>query len=289
LINIILDVIIDFHTHIFPPDFSRRLGDLRRRDKTVKALFRDDNVRVATAQELLKRMDLDGVDRAVVMGLGWSDQALAREMNDYLLESAALYPDRLIPFCSVNPAWGEAALREVERCTLGGAKGIGEIHPDSQEFNLGVPQLVRPLVNLAQQLGLIMMVHSSEPVGHDYPGKGQTTPNLLYRFIRAFPEARIVCAHWGGGLPFYGLMPEVSDALANVYFDTAASPLLYHPDVFTAVHNIVGPERILMGSDYPLVSPGRLIRQVLECPLPQEAKIKMLGTNAATLLEVPYN
>ena len=96
-----------------------------------------------------------------------------------------------------------------------------------------------------------MVVHVSEPAGHQYPGKGHTTPDRAYRFIENFPGNVIVCAHWGGGLPFYGLMPEVGKAFQNVYFDTAASPFLYRPEIFSAVVGLVGSEQILFGTDYP--------------------------------------
>ena len=51
-----------------------------------------------------------------------------------------------------------------------------------------------------------------------------------------------MCAHWGGGLPFYALMPEVEDSLSNVYFDSAASPFLYDASVFPTVAGLVGRE-----------------------------------------------
>ena len=77
---------------------------------------------------------------------------------------------------------------------------------------------------------------------------------MLWRFIRNFPEATIVCAHWGGGLPFYALMPEVEEALANVYFDTAASPFLYDRRVFEAGAGLVGAGRILLGERLPVAA-----------------------------------
>jgi hypothetical protein len=87
---------------------------------------------------------------------------------------------------------------------------------------------------------LIFLTHSSEPVGHEYAGKGSVTPDVLYRFVLAFPGLKLVCAHWGGGLPFYALMPEVEKALANVFFDTAATVFLYKPEVFEHVSRVIG-------------------------------------------------
>ena len=74
-------------------------------------------------------------------------------------------------------------------------------------------------MNPALRLGLPVVIHSSEPVGHSYPGKGNTPPDKLLAFINNFPNNKIICAHWGGGLPFYDLMPEVNENLKNVYVD----------------------------------------------------------------------
>jgi hypothetical protein len=119
-----------------------------------------------------------------------------------------------------------------------------------------------------------------------YQGKGKTTPDVLMRFIGNFPDATIVCAHWGGGLPFYALMPEVAEACANVYFDSAASPYLYDRRVFNIAANLVGHEKLLMGSDYGLVRPRRLLRQIDRAGLSQEAADAIKGNNAARLLGI---
>jgi predicted TIM-barrel fold metal-dependent hydrolase len=131
---------------------------------------------------------------------------------------------------------------------------------------------------------MILLTHSSEPVGHQYIGKSSITPDILYSFILNFPDLKLVCAHWGGGLPFYALMPEVARALTNVFFDTAATVFLYQPQIFEQVSQLIGSDKILFGSDYPLVSPSRVIAQVHSLELPPGDKSKILGDNAQKLL-----
>ena len=280
--------VVDFHTHVYP----EWLRDGRERyaaaDATFGELFADPKARMATADELVAAMDRDGVDRSVVMGIGWTDRGLAREANDYIVESVSRFPDRLTGFGAVNPAWGEEAAREAERCASAGLAGIGELHPDTQGYDLGDESAMGPLMEAARALGLIVLTHSSEPVGHMYQGKGETRPEVVWRFIRNFPEATIVCAHWGGGLPFYALMPEVKEGLANVYFDTAASPFLYDRRVFEAGVGLVGAGRILLGSDYPLLRASRLLRQIEKAGLPEGEKEAIRGGNAGRLLGLSY-
>ena len=156
--------------------------------------------------------------------------------------------------------------------------------PDRQGFALDDGEVMGPVAEFAVAHGLPVLTHSSEPVGHQYPGKGEVTPDKLYRFVTRFPALRAVLAHWGGGLPFYALMPEVKAALANVYFDTAASPFLYRPQVFSHVSEILGADKILFGTDFPLIPQSRLIRDVRALKLPAGAEALILGENARKLL-----
>ena len=280
-------MVIDFHTHTFPPDLRERRDDLLAGDLTLSTLYSNPDARMASAEELVSTMDGAGIDVSVMQGIGWNDVGLARHANDYAIEVVRRFPMRLRGFCSVNPRWGAAAVAEVERCAKAGLSGIGELHPDTQGFDLGDEATMAPIVEAAMALGMPILTHASEPVGHPYAGKGRTTPDVLCRLIDNFPGATIICAHWGGGLPFYALMPEVLASLQNVFFDTAASPFLYRPDVFPTVVQLVGDDKVLLGTDYPLIDQKRLIRQVTNAPISDEAKDGILYTNAARLLGLP--
>ena len=276
-------MVVDSHCHILPANFRTRRDDLLARDATFAALFSGDNPRMATSDSLIEAMDEAGISWSVAMGLGWTDQSLAVEANDYIIQSMERFPGRVAGLCSVSPAWGDAAVAEVERCAAAGLRGIGELHPDTQGFDITDRSLMTPLMEAAHGLGLPVVVHCSEPVGHQYPGKGRTTPEKIYRFIQNFPGNTLVCAHWGGGLPFYALMPEVPEVIRNVYFDTAASPFLYRPEVFATVVGLVGADRVLFGSDYPLIGHRRSLREVEQAGLEPQDQEAVLGGNAARL------
>ncbi len=249
-------------------------------------MYADSKAAMATAEDLIASMDEASVDVSVVCNIGWVSQKLCEETNDYLLDSAKKYHGRLVPFCAVNPANGKSAAGEVERCAGRGAKGIGELHPDTQGFDLGDKNVMKPVMDAAMRNGMVVLTHASEPVGHLYAGKGRMTPDVLGQFIGNFPDSAIVCAHWGGGLPFYALMPEMAVAMRNVYFDCAASPLLYGIGVFETVTKLVGVGRILFGTDYPLIKQKQLLKQVVASALSKEDKGLILGGNAKKLLRL---
>ena len=279
-------MIVDAHCHILPPSFAARREALGARDSTFAEILASPSARIADAATLLEAMELDGIDHAVVMGLGWTDRALAEEANDYIVGAVSRHPDRLTGFASVNPAWGDAALAEAQRCAEAGLRGIGELHPDTQGFDITNAALMAPLMELARDLSMPALLHCSEPVGHLYPGKGATTPDRVWQFIQNFPENHIICAHWGGGLPFYSLMPEVGAALSNVYFDSAASPFLYRPSIYPTVSSLVGAERILFATDYPLMRPARPLAEVASEKLSGDERRLILGDNAARLFSL---
>jgi len=273
-------MIIDFHTHIFSPQIKKDRSKYIAGDPCFASLYSSPDARLATADELIASMDKDGIDISVVLNIGWTKHELCVESNDYILESIARYPQRLIGFGAVPLQSPEAALNEIERCVKGGMKGIGEMRLASYE------EIIKPVIETIIRHKLILLTHASEPVGHQYPGKGSITPELLYPFITSFPDLTLVCAHWGGGLPFYALMPEVKKAMGNVFFDTAASPFLYSPQIYNQVRQLVGADKILFGSDYPLLAPSRLLKEIRSLELPEETESLILSGNAQRLLGI---
>ena len=132
-------------------------------------------------------MSRDGVDHAVAMGMVWADYEVAVEANDYLIEAVSDNPSRITGFASVNPAWGDAAVDEAQRCTAAGLRGIGELHPDTQGIAIADLAEMSPLMDFARSLDLPVLIHCSEPVGHQYPGKGYTTPGKGLAAHRELP------------------------------------------------------------------------------------------------------
>jgi len=279
-------VFIDFHTHIFPSWLKERRDEYIKRDPCFSLLYSQPQAKMVTAEELLASMDEAGIDLSVVLNIGWVGHELCVKTNDYILDSVSRYPKRLVGFCAIQPRAGNAAIAELERCAKAGAKGIGELRSDMQGFDLADKKTMKPLVDAALKHNLIFLTHSSEPVGHEYSGKGSITPDVLYSFITNFPSLKIVCAHWGGGLPFYALMPEVAKALANVSFDTAATVFLYKPEIFEQMSHIIGSDKIFFGTDYPLMHQNRVLAQIQSSQLPEEDKARILGANAQKLLHL---
>jgi predicted TIM-barrel fold metal-dependent hydrolase len=279
-------MIIDFHTHVFPPQIKKDRNKYIELDPCFALLYSDPKAKIATADELIASMDEAGIDISVIANIGWTTHELCVETNDYIMESVARYPKRLVGFCAVQPQSPKGAVAEIERCAQAGIKGVGEMRPDIQLLDLSDELMMAPFVEALKKHKLILLTHASEPVGHDYPGKGGITPDVLYPFIASFPDLTIVCAHWGGGLPFYALMPEVKKAMANVFFDTAASPLLYTPEIYNQVIPLVGADKILFGSDYPLLAQSRLIKEIKALKLAEETENLILSANARRLLGI---
>jgi predicted TIM-barrel fold metal-dependent hydrolase len=277
-------MLIDAHTHIFPPEALAERERLTGEEPVFAELYGDPRAKLATAPELLAAVERNGFAHAIALGFAWASPERCSQHNDALLAAAAQSGGRIVPFCTAPLTAPPAEMvRELERCAAGGARGVGELRPGS----LGVElegKVGDALAEAAAALGLVLLFHASEPVGHRYPGKAGGELGMLYRFIAAHPEVRVVLAHWGGGLPFYTLMPEVRAALGNVWFDTAATTLLYAPEVYRVVIGLVGAERLLFGSDFPLLGPLRQLRALRAAPLDTEEQALITGRNAARLL-----
>lgn len=280
-------MIIDMHTHIFPPEVIADRAGFLARDPWFAELYSSPRARMASVDDLIASMDVNGIDHAVTFGFGWRDPGLIRLANDAVIAAVASHPDRLTGFAVVQPSAGAAAVAELDRCVAAGLRGVGELMPHGQGYRLSDRALLTPLMELAAERDLIVLTHTSEPVGHIYPGKGDVTVPDLLAFLEAFPQVKVVAAHWGGGLPFYGLMPEVLALLANCWFDSAASPFLYRPEVFRTVAASVGIEKILWASDYPVILHPRMLAYTEAAVFDATERTAIMGTNAARLLGRP--
>ncbi|MDQ6693804.1 MAG: amidohydrolase family protein [Chloroflexota bacterium] len=278
-------MIIDFHAHIFSDEMRASRDEYAERDTWFSTLYADPKHKLASAEDVIASMDQAGVDKTVVLGFPWRDGGICRRHNDYIIEAVQRYPDKLLGLACVQPLDAGDA-RELDRCLEAGLVGLGELGPDGQKWDVEDKWVLADSVEVLMQHRRPLMVHSSEPLGHDYAGKGEQHPWRLLNLARNFPDLQIVLAHWGGGLPFYELMPEVREALRNVYYDSAASTYLYGFDVFPVVARLAGVERILWGTDYPLLSQKKFLERVRVCGLEKDDLEAVLGGNAARLLRV---
>ena len=293
-------MIIDAHTHIFPPAVRDRREALLATEPAFAEIYANPEAKMATADELLASMDDAGVERSIAVNFAWQDEALVEETNEYLLAAAARFGGRLIPFVSVYfapnvghgraemddaPAAGKSDARSrIRMLASAGARGIGELRPEQSGYNFANSDEADVLAWAASAFDLPLLVHASEPVGHAYAGKGGLPIAALYAFARAAPSVSIVAAHWGGGLPFYALMPEVREALENVWVDTAASHLLYDTRVFRTMIDLIGAEKILWGSDWPLTSQAKALERPRGAGLSDSELGAITGSNIASLL-----
>jgi len=293
-------MIVDAHAHVFPPAVRDRRASLLATEPAFATMYADPKASMATADEVLASMDAAGVDRSVIVNFAWSDERLIDETNAYIIEAAARSGGRLIPFVSVHLAsatgGGRAEIDEAPQLqrndartklralASAGARGIGELRPEQSGYNLANSDEADVLAWAAAAYDLPLLFHASEPVGHAYPGKEGLSIAALYAFARNAPGVSIIAAHWGGGLPFYALMPEVREALEFVWFDTAAGHLLYDPAIYRRVIEAVGAEKILWGSDYPLTSQAKALQRLRDAGLSDGEFDAIAGGNAAALL-----
>ena len=247
-------MIIDFHTHMFPPDVIKNPEKYCKLDPYFGVLADPKCTiqRYANCEEAIALADKAGVEKIVMQGWYWQDHGLCKYHNDYMHDLISKHPERFIAFASINPRAGQRAIQEMERCYKIGFAGIGEMGPGGQGWDLYNKDFLN-LMKAAEKCNMLVNIHAGEPVGRIYPGKDYTPMQGFYELARKLPDLKLILAHWGGGLPFYELMPDISKTFANVYYDTAASPLLYKMDIFKAAINLVGAKKILFGSDFPLL------------------------------------
>ena len=278
-------MIVDSHTHILPPDVVSDMPKFMSRDKTLCNLFRNGS-RVSTAETLLNSMNQNKIDYSIVMGMGWSDYSFNQYVNEYLIESQVKSGGRLVAITGITPQHGDIGIYEAERCIASGSHGFGEVHLSEQKMAGKPLDFLEPYMSMLLTAEFPLVVHSSEPVGHLYQGKGQTNPQELEKLVQFFPNNKMVLAHWGGGILFYEMMKEMKELMGNVFYDTAATPLLYNYKIFNVALEIVGANKILSGSDYPLLKQKTIYEQINNSDVGSGEKLSMLGQVAAKVFKI---
>jgi hypothetical protein len=291
-------VIIDAHVHLYPSEvdlhpagWAAAVGEphwallctRRRRDgRPVQTL--------PTRDELLRTMDAASIDRAVLLGWYWEKPATCAWQNRFYADCVRAYPDRLSAFAALHPAAGVAAtIAELHRARDEGLIGLGELSPHSQGFAIDDPAFVAALQR-AGELHWPVNLHVTDPASRPFPGRVDTPLGDFVALARTFPATTFILAHWGGLLPLHNCGANAA-GLVNVYYDTAASPLLYDAGVWARALPACGPVRVLFGSDFPLNlypkldEPPSLHRFVAEARA-GGADAAVLGENARRLLRL---
>ena len=275
------EMIIDIHTHVFPKRICDKREDYFENEPEFRLLYDSPKSKLVEASDLIRNMDQQGIDKSVIFGFPWNCFETARFQNDYILEMVHAHPDRLIGFCCLNPEHSLAA-DEVKRCLRGGLKGVGELAFYRSGIDENLLTALAPVMSLCSEYHVPVLIHTNEPVGHQYPGKAPMTLSEIYRMVNRFPQNTIILAHWGGGIFLYNLMKkEVKEAFKNVYVDTAASPFLYDPAIYPVAVAALGCEKILLGSDFPLLQPSRYSGEMKKAGLSDREITAICGENAA--------
>jgi predicted TIM-barrel fold metal-dependent hydrolase len=289
---------IDAHTHYTPPSMVEDLAGFAEQEPYWGLLITPDPVNHteqgwATPERMIEDMDRAGFDRVVLLGESQQnhDNCIAR--NDQGLDIVRRWPDQVMAFAVIQPKAGQKALDELERCLDGGMVGVGELGAYSQGYALDDSeflQLVEACINHDVPLNL----HVSEEIGHYYLGKSTTPLRHYHRLAQRYPELRLILSHWGGGLFLYEIMPEVRHDLRNVWYDMAASPLLFPTEeIFQVALQCVDHRKILFGTDYPLlIYPGQqsepdfcsFLDEIEGLGLGPDVYADIMGRNAARLL-----
>ncbi len=207
--------------------------------------------------------------------------------NEEIAESAAQHPDVLVPFGSIDPARGTAGIRAARRLVeQHGIRGF-KFHPSLQAFE---PDDRRHYALWAEleSLGVPALFHTGQTgIGSGLPGgRGiklrYSDPMLLDDVAADFPGLTIIMAH--PSVPWQDAAIAVAQHKANVYIDLSGWSPKYFPPQLVRAANTFLREKVLFGSDYPLIRPERWVRDFEQLEIRDEVKPLIMKENAIRAL-----
>jgi uncharacterized protein len=206
--------------------------------------------------------------------------------NDEVLRLASENPDVLIPFVSVNPLRGEAAVGEARRLIQAGARGF-KLHPPLQQFHGNDPRAY-PFYEVVAEARLPVVTHTGHSgIGTGMPGGGGIRlkyghPMDMDDVAADFPDMPIILAH--PSFPWQDEAISVCLHKRQVYIDLSGwSPKYFSPTLIQYTNTLL-KEKMLFGSDYPLIMPDRWLEDFGKIAIRDAVRPLVLKENAVRLL-----
>ena len=214
----------------------------------------------------------------------------ARISNDEVLEAAAANADVLIPFASIDPHKGKLGVREARRLIEehAGLRGF-KFHPNTQAFWPN-DRAFYPLYEAIAEAGKIALFHTGQTgIGAGMPGGGgvrlkYSNPMAVDDVAADFPELDIILAH--PSFPWQEEALAVATHKPNVYIDLSGWSPKYFPEILVRYVNTLLREKMLFGSDFPLLTPDRWLADFEKLAIRDEVRPLVLKENAARLLRL---
>jgi uncharacterized protein len=285
-INIDEIVAIDVHTHAEISDDGH--GSLSPELFGASAdYFKTDHERqptIAQMADYYRERDMAAVIFTVDAEYATGHPRIA---NEEVAESCAKHDDVLIPFASIDPWKGRAGVREARRLVEEhGVRGF-KFHPSIQGFAPNEP-IAYPLYEEIEQLGVPALFHTGQTgIGAGVPGGAgirlkYSNPMYVDDVAVDFPELRIILAH--PSFPWQDEALAVANHKPYVYIDLSGWSPKYFPPQLVKYANSLIQDKVLFGSDYPVITPDRWMSDFDKLEIKPEVKPKILKHNAARLL-----
>jgi predicted TIM-barrel fold metal-dependent hydrolase len=209
--------------------------------------------------------------------------------NEEIAELAHQHSDVAIPFASIDPHRGEEGVRAARRLIKDyGVKGF-KFHPTVQEF-FPNDRLAYPVYEVIAEAKLPALFHTGQTgVGAGTPGGGglrlkYSNPLTLDDVAADFPDMPIILAH--PSFPWQEEALSVATHKPQVYIDLSGWSPKYFPPILVQYANTLLKDKILFGSDYPVLSPEKWVEEFDKLPIKPEVRPKIMKENAARLLQL---
>ncbi|MHA6781633.1 amidohydrolase family protein [Pseudonocardia saturnea] len=210
-----------------------------------------------------------------------------RIANEEVAQSCAEHSDVLIPFASVDPWKGRAGVREARRLVEDhGVRGF-KFHPSLQGFAPD-DRMAYPLYAAIEELGVPALFHTGQTgIGAGVPGGGgirlrYSNPMLVDDVAADFPDLPIILAH--PSFPWQDEALAVATHKPNVHIDLSGWSPKYFPPQLVRYANTLLRDKVLFGSDYPVITPDRWLADFANLEIKPEVRPRILKDNAAALL-----
>jgi len=278
-------VAIDVHTHAWKS--ALQVDDKPTEQESAMGRYfryQPQHQTVPEMAELYRKLKM-----AFVVFTVDSPREVRKITNEEIAELAHQHGDVAIPFASINPHRGAEGVAAARRL-IGEYKVKGfKFHPTVQEF-FPNDRLAYPLYEAIAEARLPALFHTGQTgVGAGTRGGGglrlkYSNPLCLDDVAADFPDMPIVLAH--PSFPWQEEALSVATHKPQVYIDLSGWSPKYFPPILVQYANTLLKDKILFGSDYPVLHPEKWVEEFGKLPIKPEVRTKIMKENAARLLKL---
>ncbi len=262
--------ILDAHCHVFPDAIA-----VRGTEAVARFYEKPAPPMVASLETVLETQQAAGIDLTILCTAATSPYQV-RPINQFMAQCVELSGGRCLALGTLHPD-SEDLAGDIDHLLSLGLLGI-KLHPDMQGFALNAPKTMNLYATAGGRLPFLL--HTGD---RRFP---YSNPEQLIPVLESFPETRFIGAHMADQIEPMKSAKLLAGKYPNLWVDLSSVHCFFGAELLYDVIQAYGTDRVLFGTDFPMLSPREEVEIFRSLPLTDEERRRIGWDNGVELLGI---